>query len=151
MLPDMKGQKRSLKNMANLLPIRAVLLPILFFSACAQIPPEMELITRINNQVKREHRYQDKPKNYTPTRAMFPGESGNCADFAVTKCKRLEDAGIAKERLSMVKFIRNNGVHHAVCVVDNQWAMDWNKWLVPATPKHLDSKTNLFPYNPLGD
>lgn len=45
-------------------------------------------------------------------------------------------AGCSPSRLSFYAFTRRDGVDHAVCVLDGEWALDWHDTL---TPLHRDS------------
>lgn len=105
---------------------------------------------RINRDVnsRREFTYAEKPKGYNPTRPMEAGESGNCADFAVTKCVRLVQAGYSPSRLSFYAFTRRDGADHAVCVLDGEWALDWDDNLTPLHRDNLKAATMIIDYRP---
>lgn len=114
--------------------------------------PGEDVAATINAQVnsKVDYHYKDQPQNYTPTEVMKPGGSGNCADFAVLKCAMLAKNGFSPSRLSLVKFMRWDGVGHAVCVVDGKYALDWATYPVEATPAGLGVKhgRNIVAYTP---
>lgn len=103
-------------------------------------------VNRLLN-AKRVYRYADMPAGHQP-KVMQPGESGNCADFAITKCAMLVKEGFAPDRLSLLKFVRKDGQGHAVCVVDGKWALDWSDHAVPVTRKDLNAFDTPHPYTP---
>jgi len=124
----------------------------LLVGACSVTPQfegwETAVAVNQNTNSEVDYSYSDRPKGYTPTAAMEKGGSGNCADFAVTKCQLLVDAGFAQSRLSMSKFINKDGIGHAVCVVDGMWALDWYDYPVALTQRDLMAKSNIHPYLP---
>ena len=64
-------------------------------------------VNRLVN-AKRVYHYADMPAGHTP-KVMREGESGNCADFAVTKGHLLKEAGFSRALLSMVQFVHWTG------------------------------------------
>lgn len=104
------------------------LLGLLALAGCASVQqyPGADLADNINSDVNTlwDYHYADQPKGHKG-QVMSKGDSGNCYDFAVTKCALLSHAGISSDRLSIWAYNRPDGVGHAVCVIDQKYPMDW--------------------------
>lgn len=79
----------------------------------------LKLLVRVNRQVNADIRYKTdaalygKPDYWT----VIEGKGqGDCDDYALTKIKRLVDAGWDRENLSVAVCYVETGEGHAVCI-----------------------------------
>ena len=106
-------------------------LAALLLTGCASSAPFVgyEDALEVNRIAKQQFSYAPRPAGQA-SRAMKPGDKGDCADHAVTKCAMMLERGFKRERLSFARFDNRNGIPHAVCVVDGRWALDWKPYPV---------------------
>jgi len=84
---------------------------------------QLKLITRINRDVNRDVRKADDfdiygmPEFWSLPRVIDGRMYGDCEDYALEKRRRLIEAGVPAETLSMAVAVTRRGERHAVLVV----------------------------------
>lgn len=122
-----------------------LILSVVFSFMLPQISSaQPDIVTQINSEVN--HSMKAKPDNYEDIWSVGT-PYGDCEDFALTKMKKLLEAGVPRDQLQLYAVTTFRGERHMVLVTNGK-ILDVPGFASKPYPINRSSYTNWLPADP---